>query len=208
MSVDKKMVTAFLLATVIVTGTALASLRTTVTTESVSIGTNPTIAASTVTTTTTATTHEVSHVDTTMSMTSQDAALANLIFRILGIPVSVHEITTYQTRYHLGNGEITLAYNLAAASGKSVDEILMMRFERKMGWGKIAKVLGVKLHGAVDNSVVILQQASLHKDVDDLRFSVRIDLEDNDTKDKVKNSDQDRDDDNKKDHGKNHGKNK
>ena len=33
--------------------------------------------------------------------------------------------------------------NLSKASGKSVDEILKMRLEQKMGWGKIAKELGV-----------------------------------------------------------------
>jgi hypothetical protein len=39
--------------------------------------------------------------------------------------------------------EIAKAAELSKASGKSLDEVLKMRTEQKMGWGKIAKELGV-----------------------------------------------------------------
>ncbi len=61
-----------------------------------------------------------------------------------------------QTRYQLTDAEIkmlqasTISHSqydkvgrLAQASGKSIEEVLKMRTEQKMGWGKIAKTLGV-----------------------------------------------------------------
>jgi hypothetical protein len=198
MKLDKKMVTAFLLVTAVVAGTALASIR--MTGMEVSVGTSH-AATSTVTTTDNGSSARIA-----VTVDSRDADLANLIFRILGIPVSVQEITTYRAR-NMGNGEIALAYNLAAASGKSVDEILDMRYTRKMGWGKIAKVLGVNLHGAVDNSVSILRQSKYDGDADNLRISLKVDLEDNDNHDKPLKS-ADHDNNNTKDHGKSKSKDK
>ncbi len=63
---------------------------------------------------------------------------------------------TLQSRYQLTDAELKqindssvsepqreMVANLARKSGKSVDEVLKMRIEQKMGWGKIAKELGV-----------------------------------------------------------------
>lgn len=57
----------------------------------------------------------------------------------------------------LGYGEISILLALAAkqdgTSPKSVNEILAMRQTGKMGWGNIAKALGYKSLGAVNQSV-------------------------------------------------------
>lgn len=44
---------------------------------------------------------------------------------------------------NLPQPHLTKVAELAKESGKSIDEILKMRVEQKMGWGKIAKELGV-----------------------------------------------------------------
>jgi len=179
---DKKMVTVVAIITVAIAGTAFASWRVTSTTETISFGSSP---ALTVATTTEKTTSSANAAPRTVAIATEspDAALANLIFRILGIPVSVQEVTTLKTR-NLGYGEITLAYNLAHSSGRPVNEILAMRFDQKMGWGKIAKQLGVKLHGSADRSVQILRDANLDKDADDFMAIIRLDLGDEDRDDK------------------------
>lgn len=43
----------------------------------------------------------------------------------------------------MNNSQITIAAALAKASGKSVEDVEKMRVDQKMGWGKIAKELGV-----------------------------------------------------------------
>jgi hypothetical protein len=43
----------------------------------------------------------------------------------------------------LNNEHQAMAARLARSSGKTIDEVLKMRTEDKMGWGKIAKTLGV-----------------------------------------------------------------
>lgn len=52
----------------------------------------------------------------------------------------------------LGYGEITIVFALANASGKTTDQIIAMRNgPPKMGWGEIAKKLGVKLGSIISN---------------------------------------------------------
>ncbi|MBC7419790.1 MAG: hypothetical protein H7328_03595 [Bdellovibrio sp.] len=74
-------------------------------------------------------------------------------------PVFAAETATdaeVQTRYQLTGEEIKMLQassishsqydkvgRLSRASGKSIEEVLKMRTEQKMGWGKIAKTLGV-----------------------------------------------------------------
>lgn len=43
----------------------------------------------------------------------------------------------------MNDAQITMTAQLAKSSGKSIDEIVKMRLDDKMGWGKIAKELGV-----------------------------------------------------------------
>ena len=188
MKLDKKVIAIGVLTTFVAAGTAFAAIRTSTTTESITIGSRPAVTISSTTTETVS----ASSKDKTVTVISQspETVLANVIFRILGIPVTVQEVTVLKTR-SLGNGEVALVYSLAQSSGRSVSDILDMRFERKMGWGRIAKELGVKLKGASDQSVVILQEAQLYKDADDFNISIRVDLddEDKDHVDKNKKSD-------------------
>lgn len=204
MIVDKKIVTAFILTTAIVAGTALASFRTTTTTESVTIGSSP---ALTVSTTTTDVVHDKGPGGNgTVIVNSSDADLASIILRVLGIPVSVQEITTYRTR-NMGYGEITLAYNLAQASGRPVADIMRMRYDDKMGWGRIAKVLGVKLHDASNNSVVMLREINLNNEITIFNNIIQVDLDDeNNDKDEHQVKKPDNKDDRSTDHNTNHGK--
>lgn len=181
LKLDKKIITAFVLIFVVAAGTALASYMSTTTTQSISIGSNPAISTVTTTTSTFSSKGEEDSPPRSVVITtaSPDATLANIIFRVLGIPVTVTEITTLRT-YNMGYGEITLAYNLASASGRSVNEILDMRFQQKMGWGKIAKVLGVKLHGPADKSVYILRESQLEPEIDAFNVIIKVDLDDED----------------------------
>lgn len=43
----------------------------------------------------------------------------------------------------MNNQQITIAAQLSKSSGKTIEEVTKMRTEDKMGWGKIAKELGV-----------------------------------------------------------------
>jgi hypothetical protein len=210
MAFDKKITTIFIITSIVAAGTALATVMTTnTTTKTLFFGDNPVVS----TTTSTSTVGDAKSAKTEVTVTAKDVDLASVIMRILGIEVSAEEVSTLKAR-NMGNGEITLAYNLAHASGKSVQEILEMRYEQKMGWGKIANTLGVKLHDAEDRSVAILREAQLSEDADKLKIDIQIDDE---YKDKHTNNAADNnnhkpakmDDHNKphKDQDKGHGKN-
>lgn len=196
MKLDKKLVTTFAVATFAIGGTALASFTTTWTSQSISLGgitaTKTEVSTTSNTPVPVAPAVQVVPVATPVAVTvvadSPEAILAGVILRELGIEVSVTQITTYRG-YNMGNGEIALAYNLAYASGRSVDDIVAMRFHQKMGWGKIAKVLGVKLNGAADRSVYILREANLPSDANNLFVSIKVDLDDEEREEKAKHID-------------------
>lgn len=213
MALDKKTTTIFIITSIAIAGTVLASTwTTTTTTKTLQLGSSPAI--STTSTTTTLSDAKPQKSVVTVA-TTQDTNLVSVILRILGIPISIEEVTTYRSR-NMGYGEITLAYDLAHASGKSVHEILNMRYDQKMGWGKIAKVLGVKLHDSADRSVIILHEAQLKDDADNFIISIRIDLDEDDNNhksddDKNNKHNSNKEDDHKKpqnEQEKAHGKNK
>ncbi len=52
------------------------------------------------------------------------------------------QITALKTR-GLNYPQIAISAQLAQKSGKTIDEVVAMRLDSKMGWGKIAKELGV-----------------------------------------------------------------
>lgn len=95
-----------------------------------------------------------------------------------GIGITLVEFRTLAATHHLGNGEVILAYNLARNSGRPVGDILRMRSERGLGWGRIAKTLGVRLYDASEQTDVILRES--HADDDCVAFQavIRIDLND------------------------------
>ncbi len=70
------------------------------------------------------------------------------------------QIKTMQDK-GLTNPQLAMAAQLAQSSGKTLDEVLKMRVDDKMGWGKIAKVLGVH-PGEIGKSV-----SSLRHEVND-----------------------------------------
>lgn len=63
--------------------------------------------------------------------------------------------------------QMAMAAELSKQSGKSLDEVLKMRSEGKMGWGQIAKELGLK-PGALGRSV-----ADMHHRLHDERHERR-----------------------------------
>ncbi|MDR7867863.1 MAG: hypothetical protein RIN56_13725 [Sporomusaceae bacterium] len=139
---------------------------------------------------------------------SPEASLANLIFRILDIPVTVYEISELKTTRNMGHGEIALAYSLAHASGYPVSHILHLRYDQKMGWGKIAKTLGVKLRGAADKSDRLLRDGNFDIDADQLKIKIGIDIEEEDKPGKANKNDNDDKDNKPGKPGKSNGKNK
>lgn len=56
--------------------------------------------------------------------------------------------------------QTAMAAEIAKQSGRSLDEVLKMRTEQKMGWGKIAKELGVE-PGAIGRAVADMRH-SIH----------------------------------------------
>ena len=76
------------------------------------------------------------------------------------------QIKTMQDK-GLNKPHMAFTAQLAKSSGKSIDEVIKMRQEQKMGWGKIAKELGVapgELGGAV---------AGMRKDINEKRFEAK-----------------------------------
>lgn len=52
---------------------------------------------------------------------------------------------------------LAMTAQLAASSGKTIEEVAKMRTEQKMGWGKIAKELGIH-PGTLGNSIAELRK--------------------------------------------------
>jgi hypothetical protein len=100
-----------------------------------------------------------------------------------GIGITLVEFRTIAATHHLGNGEIILAYNLARDSGRPVGDILRMRSERGMGWGRIAKTLGVRLHDGSEQTAVILRESHADDDYAAFQAVIRIDLDGDDDRD-------------------------
>jgi hypothetical protein len=122
---------------------------------------------------------------------------------------SVEELRTTVRDYHLGNGEVVLAYNLAHSSGKSVAEIMRMRYDKKMGWGVISKTLGVSLHDQAEKTTVILREAKFESDDVKFRTIIKADLdEDDNLRKEVKKDKDDKHKDNGHNNGKGHSKKK
>lgn len=103
-----------------------------------------------------------------------------------------------------GYGEMSIAQGLSTISGTSLPHVMQMRTEQKMGWGKIAKQLGVKVSDAVQRSASVLEKVGLSGEA--ARIRINIDLpDDDDTDDKNDKNDKH---DHKPDKNKNHVPNK
>ena len=100
-----------------------------------------------------------------------------------------------------GYGEMSIAQGLSSISGTPLSRVMQMRTEQKMGWGKIAKQLGVKVSDAVHRSASVLERVGLSGEA--VRIRVNVDfLDDDDSDDK---NDKNNKNDNKPDKNKTHG---
>lgn len=213
----RKKASVILVAAILVVGT-VAYASTQVSTESTTLKIGDASLTSTKTTVETSNKAEVRQEPVSSIVTIQDVSGDkdyDLVVTLskYGVSVSVEELRTTIREYRLGNGEIVLAYNLAHSSGRPVTEIVKMRCDQKMGWGVIAKTLGVRLKGETERTTVILREAKLDKDDVEFRTVIKFDLEDDDQFKEVKKNKDDRND--KEDHhnnshgngnGKGHGK--
>lgn len=77
-------------------------------------------------------------------------------------------------------GEMALAYGLAAESGRPVSEILDMRYDEKMGWGKIAHRLGVKVSDARHRAASVLDKSGLSGESSELDIYLEINIDNSD----------------------------
>lgn len=92
--------------------------------------------------------------------------------------IQVCEVRHWRGR-DMGYGEIALAYGLAAESGWPVSDIMFMRQDEKMGWGKIAHRLGVNLSDAVHRASYALENA--HMNDESSRIIIILDSDNDDT---------------------------
>ena len=99
-----------------------------------------------------------------------------------------------------GYREMSIAQGLSSISGTPLSHVMHMRTEQKMGWGKIAKQLGVKVSDAVHRSTSVLERVGLSGEA--ARIRVNIDLPDDDDSDDK--NDKNNKNDNKPDKNKSH----
>ena len=102
------------------------------------------------------------------------------------ISLSVCDVAMHREKQHFGYGEMAIAQGLSSISGRSLSQILHLRHDEKMGWGKIAKELGIKVSDAVHRSSSVLDRIGLSGEA--VRIRIETDQEDHD-KDKDKNHD-------------------
>lgn len=78
----------------------------------------------------------------TATPTAEDQKLASAIAKAYNVTVTAQDVSNLHTS-GVGYGDISKAYGFAALSGKSISDVLGMK--QTMGWGEIAKTLGVKV---------------------------------------------------------------
>lgn len=66
----------------------------------------------------------------------------------------------------LTHGEIAIAYGLSDLSGQSLEQIMELRQNQHMGWGRIAKKFGVKVSDAVHLTNNIMHHAEITNEDD------------------------------------------
>ena len=93
------------------------------------------------------------------------------------ISLSICDVVAHREK-NLGYGEMAIAQGLSSISGRSLSHILHLRNDEKMGWGKIAKELGVKVSDAVHRSSSVLDRRGLSGEA--VRIRIEIGQEDND----------------------------
>ena len=94
------------------------------------------------------------------------------------ISLSVCDVVAHREK-NFGYGEMAIAQGLSSISGQSLAHILHLRNEEKMGWGKIAKELGVKVSDAVHRSSSVLDRIGLSGEAVRIRIEIGQDDHDN-----------------------------
>ena len=94
------------------------------------------------------------------------------------ISLSVCDVVAHRGK-QCGEGERASAQGLCAISGQSLSHILHLRNDEKMGWGKIAKELGVKVSDAVHRSSSVLDRIGLSGEAVRIRIEIGQDDHDN-----------------------------
>jgi hypothetical protein len=107
-----------------------------------------------------------------ITIKSADSRLGTAISNAFKINVSGQNIADLRVNQKLGYGEIGLLYGLANASGKTIDDILTMR-QSDMGWGEIAKSLGLKVSNIVSKNSSILKAAKMPKEDQKLQTQLK-----------------------------------
>lgn len=107
------------------------------------------------------------------SSLSEDSKKANYVEALQAkYTLSDEQIKSMQDQ-GMNNQQMTMAAQLSQSSDKPLADILKMRNEQKMGWGKIAKELGVH-PGEIGKGVASMRH-DLHKDKHEARADKRAD---------------------------------
>ena len=93
------------------------------------------------------------------------------------ISLSICDVVAHREK-NFGYGEMAIAQGLSSISGQSLAHILHLRNDEKMGWGKIAKELEVKVSDAVHRSSSVLDRIGLSGEA--VRIRIEIGQEDHD----------------------------
>lgn len=99
----------------------------------------------------------------TTTPTAKDNSLADAINKAFGSSVTGQDIADMRVNNQMGYGEIGMAFGMANASGKTTEEILAMR-QQDMGWGDIAKSLGLKVSDLMSRNSSVLRNAKMNKE--------------------------------------------
>lgn len=102
-----------------------------------------------------------------------DAKLAWELSQNYQMAVSAEQVT--YLRSYMGYGEVAMLYGMADATGKPLRDIFLMRKDDNLGWGAIAKELGVKLPDMMDKAAVVLKKVKL--DGEEKAFRDKVDQE-------------------------------
>lgn len=106
--------------------------------------------------------HEIAEV--VAVVTDEDFRLSDAIRIVLDMDTWPGDIESHRRHHRLSYDEISLAHGMAYLSGYSLHEIIEMRTEDHMGWGRIAKEVGVKVSDAVHMRNEVMHRANMEGD--------------------------------------------
>jgi hypothetical protein len=105
--------------------------------------------------------------DKTTTVTDKDNQLAAAISKEFNTIVTGQNVKDLRVS-EIGYGSITIAYAIATASGKSINDITAMR-QQSLGWGEIAHQFGLKFSDLINKSSEALKTAKIDKEAKELK---------------------------------------